>query len=84
MSIVERSIEAKLRDEYKYSDEEVEEFLKSFVDNMPTYKEKDPETVDVLYGFIDFQKFKTSMITFKKGVVDQKDTTTDKSEEDSI
>lgn len=54
VDIVERAIEAKLKEEYNYQDSEIEEFLKTFEDNIGTYKEKDPETVDVLYGFIDF------------------------------
>jgi hypothetical protein len=71
---MERTIEARLREDYKYSDDQIEQFLKSFVDNMPKYKQKDPEAVETLYGFIDFQKFKNTMVTYKKGMIDSGDT----------
>ena len=72
VEIMERTIEAKLTTEYNYSDEEIKEFLNTFVESIDSYREKNPETVDILYGFVDFAKFKTSMLTYKKGMIDKK------------
>jgi hypothetical protein len=43
--------------------------MKAFYDtleaNKASYEEKDSEAFDVLYGFVDFDKFKKEMLKFK-------------------
>ena len=71
--ILEEIIEINLKD--KYTDDQIEEFYASFKDNMPAYQKINPEVVESLFDFIDFEKFKKSILlsknmtdeNFKKG-----------------
>ena len=56
VAIMEQIIEAKLKE--KFTDEDIQEFYKTFKNNLDKYEKMDPETVDILFGFIDFEKFK--------------------------
>ena len=55
-----------------YSDDLVKNFYLDFANNFKLYESKNSETVEILYGFIDFQKFKNQMLEFKTGGVDYK------------
>ena len=65
MHILEDIIESQLKTEF--TDDEVNHFYSTFQDNMAAYKEENADTMDILYGFIDFQKFKENMLLFKEG-----------------
>lgn len=45
-----------------HSSDDIDEFYGSFVENMPRYEAEDPVTVNSLFSFIDFDKFKTSIL----------------------
>lgn len=40
---------------------------------MKAYEEKNKYVMDLLYGFIEFNKFKTDIIAYKKGPMLQSD-----------
>ena len=63
--ISETLIELKLKDDYSFSEDEINHFYKTFEANQASYIETDSETVDILYNFIDFNKFKKHMLDFK-------------------
>ena len=52
----------------KFTDEDIQEFYSTFKGNLEKYEKIDVETVDVLFGFIDFEKFKEKLVTYKKGI----------------
>ena len=54
--IMEQIIEAKLK--VNFSDDEVKAFYETFKDKLDSYEKIDAETVDILFGFVDFDKFK--------------------------
>ena len=64
---MEQIIEAKLK-ENGTTDDEIQNFYTSFKDNLKVYEEIDMETVDVLFGFVDFEKFKEKLNIYKKGI----------------
>ena len=59
-------IEANLKEQY--SDEEIELFYSTFKDNLSKYEKINPEVVDTLFGFIDFEKFKKSILLHKNAL----------------
>ena len=61
--ILEQIIELNLRD--RYTDLQIEAFYESFKDNMKEYEKVNLEAVDSLFGFIDFEKFKRSILLSK-------------------
>lgn len=61
--ILEEVIEINLKD--KYTDEQIEAFYGSFAQKMPEYKQINPTVVDSLFDFIDFEKFKKSILISK-------------------
>lgn len=42
---------------------------------MKPYEKENPDTMDLLFGLVDFNKFKAHMLRYKKGVIDVKGTT---------
>ena len=66
VAIMEQIIEAKLKE--NFTEEDIQEFYKTFRENLDKYEKIDGETIDVLFGFIDFEKFKEKLITYKKGI----------------
>ena len=67
MYILENLIEVQLKNDHGFSEEEIKTFYDTFEANKASYEEKDAEAFDVLYGFVDFDKFKKSMLEFKAG-----------------
>ena len=61
--ILEEMIEANLKE--KYTNEQIEAFYASFKDNLSNYEKINPEVVDTLFGFIDFEKFKKAILLQK-------------------
>lgn len=58
-------MEANLKQQY--SDEEINNFYVDFATDMKKYESINSNTMDQLYGFIDFQDFKVNIIGYKKG-----------------
>ena len=61
--ILEQMIEMNLKD--KYTDEQIEAFYANFKEKLPEYEKINPEVVDSLFGFIDFEQFKKSILLSK-------------------
>jgi len=61
--ILEQMIEMNLKD--RYTDDQIESFYETFKDNLQAYEKVNPEVVDSLFGFIDFEKFKKSILLSK-------------------
>ena len=66
LEIMERLIEAKLVQEFNFTDEEVNDFYTTFQDKKAEYEARNVDTVDALYSFIEFDRFKKEMLDFKK------------------
>jgi ADP-ribosylation factor 2-binding protein len=74
VEIVEKIIEAKLKDEYGHTNGEIEQFYQDFKAEMSEFEKEDRDTMDLLYGLVDFMKFKKSMLTYVKGATNLKAT----------
>jgi hypothetical protein len=61
--ILDAMIDAKLKE--SYDDNELEQFYLGFKDKMPEYEKVNPEVVDNLFSFLDFDKFKKQMLLAK-------------------
>ena len=64
VTILEEIIAVKLKE--KYSEEQIEAFYLSFKDNMKDYEKENALTVETIFGLIDFDKFKASILQYKK------------------
>lgn len=64
VSLLENIIIVKL--ELKFKSEDIDDFYTTFVDNMKQYEAEDAVTVNSLFSFIDFEKFKESILLYKK------------------
>jgi len=64
--ILEQIIETKLREDF--SDDDIKSFYKTFKDCLPDYEKINNETVDTIFGFTDFEKFKQTILTYKRGL----------------
>ena len=88
VAIMDRVITARLKNEFGFSDQQVEGFLVSFEQNKQAYTSQNADAVDTLYSFIDFLHFKNQMIAFKKSTKENADALnqegfTNKSENDA-
>ena len=63
VELLEQLIVVKL--EVNFTSDEIDNFYASFVENMPKYEEQDPVAVNSLFSFIDFDKFKKSILIYK-------------------
>ena len=64
--ILEKIIDIKLKEQYTQA--EINAFYKSFKKNFSTFQSKNAQVVSTLNDFIDFQKFKETMIEWKKKI----------------
>ena len=64
VTILEEIIAAKLKE--TYSEDQVENFYLTFKDNLAKYEAENPIAVDIIFGLIDFDKFKQSILRYKK------------------
>lgn len=83
--IMEQYIEVKLKE--NNSPEAIQAFYADFVKNFKAYEAIHADAVDILFGQVDFAKFKAEILLFKKGMsgeykADDSDSTA--SDEDSI
>ena len=63
--ILESIMEANLKQ--TFSDDEINNFYIDFATDMKKYESINSNTMDQLYGFIDFMNFKENIIAYKKG-----------------
>lgn len=68
MNLLENIIIVKL--EVKFKSEDIDTFYETFVENMQKYEAEDSMAVNSLFSFIDFEKFKESILLYKKDRVD--------------
>ena len=61
--ILDQLIDAKLRE--KFSEDQIESFYETYAKNSSVYKKTNPNVHDTLFGFVDFQKFREQMISYK-------------------
>ena len=64
VTILEEIIAARLKE--KYSEEQIEAFYLSFQDNLKKYEQENAISVETVFGLIDFDKFKSSILRYKK------------------
>ena len=64
VSLLENIIIVKL--EQKFQSDDVDNFYATFVENIAKYEAEDAVTVNSLFSFIDFNKFKESILLYKK------------------
>ena len=67
VQILEQTIDTRLIE--SFTQEQIQSFYINFATNFQEYQKLDPDTVDVLYGFIDFNKFKQLVLQIKKGEI---------------
>ena len=75
LEIMENTIESKLIGEFSFQDEEINHFYTSFADKKQHYEQINVNTVDALFSFIDFDRFKKEMLEMKKSIEDKQGTT---------
>ena len=73
--IIDQAIESKLSSDFEQ--DQVEDFYKTFKDNYENYKAINYDTVDLLFNSIDFDNFKKTMLRFKDGMVNEKESERD-------
>jgi hypothetical protein len=61
--ILEQMIEANLLE--KFSNDQIEAFYGTFKDNLARYEKLNPEAVDTLFSFVDFDAFKKNILLSK-------------------
>lgn len=61
--ILDNVVEANLNE--KYTTDQIEAFYAGFKDNLQEYQKINPEVVDTLFSFIDFEAFKKSILMSK-------------------
>lgn len=71
LEIMEKTIESKLIGEFNFQDEEISQFYTSFPDKKQHYEQINVNTVDALFSFIDFDRFKKEMLEMKKSIEDK-------------
>ena len=74
VTILEEIIAAKLKE--KYSEQQIETFYGSFKDNMPRFEKENVIGVETIYSLVDFDKFKESILRYKKDSGDNTSTET--------
>ena len=67
VKILERTIDTQLYQNYQEA--QISAFYNDFKDNFKEYQKVNSDTVEILFGFIDFNKFKTQMLEVKKSQV---------------
>ena len=66
--ILEQMIDVKVTDSEKFDEDQLAAFYEHFKDHYADYKAQNEEAMQTLLDFIDFNKFKASMIQFKKAM----------------
>lgn len=64
----ERVIESRLKSDHGFTQQQVSAFYDALKDNLARFEETNKDTVDMLYSFIDFDKFKAQMLMIKKNL----------------
>ena len=61
---MEQLLDVKLMETFE--DEQIQSFYMHFKENYQTYEEQNADVVSTLFDLTDFQKFKASMLMYKK------------------
>lgn len=57
--LMEQILDVTLKNEtYGHTEEQVQAFYSTFKDNLETYKQMNDDVMDILFGLVDFAKFK--------------------------
>jgi len=70
--LVEQGLEGELK-VAGYDEDAINKFYESFKENMKKFEDINRDVMDLLFGMIDFQKFKDTMIQYKKGLINDTD-----------
>jgi hypothetical protein len=81
IEILEQMIEAKLG--AKFPQEDIDTFYEGFKNNMNTYEQMNRDAVDILFGFLDFDKFKKNILSYKDSIRSDQTTPTQSTEDSS-
>ena len=77
LSITEKVIEARIREQYGFDEEAFATFLESLAEKKGEYEAENADTVNILFSMIEFDQFKKKMLEAKKGLVDSESTAED-------
>ena len=69
--LMEKMIDYKLKE--THSEEQVDQFYLTFKENREEYNKINEDVMDLLFGLVDFQKFKSFILEYKKGCRTEKD-----------
>lgn len=69
--ILENIIDSKLK--ANHTEVELEAFYIHFKDNYQIYEPQNSDTVEVLFGFTEFTKFKEAVLKYKRGLIENPD-----------
>ena len=58
-------IESNLKQQFNFTDDEIEHFYSSLKDNHNLFKNENPEALEILYGLVDFMKFKEKIVSYR-------------------
>ena len=70
LSLAEKAIESKLKEEMGVTDDEMLEFYSTFEDNRKLYEADNSDAFDTLFTMINFDAFKKQMVTANRGMID--------------
>ena len=71
---MDKLIDSALIETHGYSEQEVKAFYDTFLQDLEKYKAQnaDSDAFEILYGMLDFDKFKTQMLDQKLGAMTEK------------
>lgn len=70
VSLMEQILDVTLKNEtHGHSEQDVDRFYETFKENKELYKSMNEDVMDLLFGLVDFTKFKASLLEYKKGIV---------------
>ena len=70
--LMEQILDVTLKGEgHGHTEEQVDKFYETFKDNQELYKNMNEDVMDLLFGLVDFAKFKTSLLEYKAGCIDK-------------
>ena len=70
MNILDEHIDAQLKD--KFNEEQIDLFKTTYAQNETTYREKNPVIHETLYAFVDFEQFKSRIVSYKMAYYQKK------------
>ena len=68
--MAENAIEAKLQEDFKFSEQQIKGFYLSLEAKKASYEQENADTMDILFTMINFESFKKKMLAAKRGMID--------------